>query len=154
MFLNASIASNVLRKLFLPTPGFYQAATWYLKTQGVRARRLAVIITYVWAYASVWNYTGTSHGQVWDVTQKCTQGWVQLNWYERGPFSISVSVLSKSLSQDLSETVLRSLASSVFRLGLRQKIGLRIQVQLNTLTFTKYLFFSENVHASKNSIFR
>ena len=62
--------------------------------------------------------------------------------------SLSQNVLSNCLSQDRSETVLRSLASSVFRLCLRQKIVLWIHVQvlLNTLTFIKY--FSENSHVS------
>ena len=67
----------------------------------------------------------------------------KLGKIDQGPFSISV--LGNWLNQDPSGTVLRSLATSVFCLSLRQMMVLCIQVQvpLNTLTLMKY--FSENL---------
>ena len=83
------------------------------------------------------------------VTQHQPQTWLPYHYLIcPGPvfyLSLCQNMLSKCLSQDRSETVLRSLASSIFRLCLRQKIVLRIQVQvlLNTLTFIKHLFFKK-----------
>ena len=69
--------------------------------------------------------------------------------------SLSQTVLRNCLSQDSSETGLRSLVVSVFYLCLRQKIVLQIQIQVlvNTLSPIKYLFFLKNPVIKRNFIF-
>ena len=69
--------------------------------------------------------------------------------------SLSQNVLRNCLSQDSSETGLRSLAVSVFYLCLRQKIVLQIQIQVlvNTLAPIKYLIFLKNPMIKRNCIF-
>ena len=67
--------------------------------------------------------------------------------------SLSQNVLSNFLSQDHSETGLRSLAGSVFYLCLRQKIVLQIQMLVNTLASIKYLIFLKTSMIKRNFIF-
>ena len=69
--------------------------------------------------------------------------------------SLSWNVLRNCLSQDRSDTCLRSLAVSVFYLCLRQKIVLQIQIQVfvNTLAPIKYLIFLKTSMIKLNFIF-
>ena len=69
--------------------------------------------------------------------------------------SLSQTVLRNCLSQDSSETGLRSLVVSVFYICLRQKIVLQIQIQVlvNTLAPIKYLIFLKNPVIKWNFMF-
>ena len=69
--------------------------------------------------------------------------------------SLSQNVLRNCLSQDCSETCLRSLSLSVFYLRLRQKIVLQIQIQalVNTVAPIKYLIFLKTSMIKRNFIF-
>ena len=62
-------------------------------------------------------------------------------------------MLRNCLSQDLSETGLRSLAGSVFYLYLRQKIVLQIQILVNTLAPIKYSIFLKTSMIKYNFLF-
>ena len=71
-----------------------------------------------------------------------------------GPvFYLSWNVLRNCLSQDSSETGLRSLAVSVFYLCLGQKIVLQIQILFNTWPPKKYLIVLRNSIIKRYFIF-
>ena len=84
-----------------------------------------------------------------------TIGRINLNTPRARFLSLSQTVLRNCLSQDSSETGLRSLVVSVFYLCLRQKIVLQIQIQVlvNTLSPIKYLIFLKNPVIKRNFIF-